>query len=202
MTTTARNHRCTGGRRPRWAAVLPVAGALALAGCLGEPEIDERWTLLEMVSVAPLPEQPQSASQPLNVNVRGRVTYRDIVTGFMVAEVRYSPTLTSVSLPLDKDEHTEECAQSVDRILASSVTAGRATRAVTGWDHLMQDVNLSFTALVPVAALTGGGLFLVLYMGAGDEIELANGEDSLVVTPFVSTDKEILHTGFPLTITP
>jgi hypothetical protein len=39
-------------------------------------------------------------------------------------------------------------------------------------------------------------------MGAGDEIELANGEDSLVVTPFVSTDKEILHTGFPLTITP
>jgi hypothetical protein len=66
----------------------------------------------------------------------------------------------------------------------------------------MQDVNLSFTALVPAAALTGGGLFLVLYMGAGDEIELANGEDSLVVTPFVSTDKEILHTGFPLTITP
>ena len=202
MTTTARNHRWIGGRRPRRAAVLPLVGALALAGCLGEPEVDERWTLLEMVSVAPQPNQAQSASQPLNVNVKGRVTYRDIVTGFMVAEVRYSPTLTSVSLPLDKDDHTEECAQSVDQILANSVTAGRATRAVTGWDHLMQDVNLSFTALVPPAVLTSGGLFLVLYMGAGDEIELASGEDSLVVTPFISTDKEILHTGFPITITP
>jgi hypothetical protein len=200
--TTARNHRRIGGRRPKWVAVLPVAGALILAGCLGEPEVDERWTLLEMVSVTPQPDQSRSASQPLNVNVKGRVTYRDIVTGFMVAEVRYSPTLTSVSLPLDKDDHTEECAQSVDRILANSVTAGRATRAVTGWDHLMQDVNLSFTAQVPPAVLTSGGLFLVLYMGAGDEVELANGEDSLVVTPFVSTQKEILHTGFPLTITP
>jgi hypothetical protein len=181
---------------------LPVVGALALAGCLGEPEVDERWTLLEMVSVAPQPTQSHSAAQPLNVNVKGRVTYRDIVTGFMVAEVRYSPTLTPVSLPLDKDEHTEACAQSVDQILANSVTAGRATRAVTGWDHLMQEVNLSFTAQVPPAVLTSGGLFLVLYMGDGDEIELANGEDSLVVTPFVSTDREILHTGFPITITP
>jgi hypothetical protein len=138
----------------------------------------------------------------LNVSVTGRVTYRDIVTGFMVAEVRYSPTLTPLSLPLDIDEHTEECAASVDQILANSVTAGRATRAITGWDHLMQDVNLSFTAAVPPAVLTSGGLFLVLYMGSGDEIELANGEDSLVVTPFISRDMEILHTGFPLTITP
>jgi hypothetical protein len=120
----------------------------------------------------------------------------------MVAEVRYSPTLTSLSLPLDPEEHTEECARSVDRILANSVTAGRATRAVTGWDHLVQSVNLSFTAQVPPAVLTSGGLFLVLYMGSGDEVELANGEDSLVVTPFVSTDKEILHTGFPITIVP
>jgi hypothetical protein len=66
----------------------------------------------------------------------------------------------------------------------------------------MQEVNLSFTAQVPPAVLTSGGLFLVLYMGSGDEIELANGEDSLVVTPFVSTDREILHTGFPITVTP
>ncbi len=200
--TTSRNCHGARGRRPAWVAVLPVVGALLLGSCLGEPEIDERWTLLEMVSVTPQPNQSRSASQPLNVSVKGRVTYRDIVTGFMVAEVRYSPTLNALSLPLDKDEHTEECAASVDQILANSVTAGRATRAITGWDHLMQDVNLTFTASVPPAVLTSGGLFLVLYLGSGDEIELANGEDSLVVTPFVSTDKEILHTGFPLTITP
>jgi hypothetical protein len=177
-------------------------GAVLLGSCLGEPDVDERWTLLEMVSVSPQPNQSRSASQPLDVSVTGRVTYRDIVTGFMVAEVRYSPTLTPMSLPFDKDEHTEELASSVDQVLANSVTAGRATRAVTGWDHLMQDVNFNFTASVPPAVLTSGGLFLVLYMGSGDEIELQNGEDSLVVTPFVSGDREILHTGFPITITP
>jgi hypothetical protein len=199
MIARGENHR---GRRPRWVAVLPVVGALALASCLGEPEIDERWTLLEMRSVSPQPNQARSASQPLSVRVNGRITYRAIVTGFVVAEVRYSPTLNTLSLPLDVDEHTLECAQSVDQILANSVTAGRATRAVTGWDHLMQDVTLSFTAQVPPAVLTAGGLFLVMYIGEGEEIELANGQDSLVVTPFVSTDKEILHTGFPLTIVP
>lgn len=199
--TTARNHHRS-GRRPRWVAVLPLVTALTLASCLGEPGVDERWTLVEMVSVSPQPNQAHSAGQPLNVSVKGRVTYRDIVTGFMVAEVRYSPTLTSGSLVLDKDDHNEVCAHSVDQILANSVTEGRATRAVTGWDHLMQDVNLSFTASVPPAVLTSGGCFLVLYLGAGEEIELANGEDSLIVTPFISSDKEILHTGFPLTITP
>ena len=201
MMTPGRSHGAT-GRRSAWVAVLPVFAALLLGSCLGEPEVDERWTLLEMVSVTPQPNQSRSASQPINVSVKGRVTYRDIVTGFMVAEVRYSPTLTGLSLPLDKDDHTEECAASVDQILANSVTAGRATRAVTGWDHLMQDVNLSFTATVPPAVLTSGGMFLVLYLGSGDEIELANGEDSLVVTPFISRDREILHTGFPITITP
>ena len=150
MTTRLQGHG-PGGRRSKWLAVLPAVGAIALGSCLGEPEVDERWTLLEMAAVYPQPNQAQSAGQPLNVSVTGRVTYRDIVTGFMVAEVRYSPTLTPLSLPLDIDEHTEECAASVDQILANSVTAGRATRAITGWDHLMQDVNLSFTAAVPPA---------------------------------------------------
>ena len=186
----------------RWRIAVLLVGLFTLSSCLGEPEVDERWTLLEMVSVSPQPDQARSASQPLNVSVGGRITYRDIVTGFVVAEVRYSPTLTTYSLPLDKDEHNEECAASIDQILANSVTAGRATRAITGWDHLMQDVNLSFTASVPPAVLTSGGLFLVLYLGSGDEIELENGEDSLVVTPFVSSQREILHTGFPITIVP
>jgi hypothetical protein len=67
----------------------------------------------------------------------------------------------------------------------------------------MQDFNLAFTAQVP-AALTApgapGGLYLVLYMGSGDEIRLQNGTDSLVVTPFVSTDKEVLHSGYTLNL--
>jgi hypothetical protein len=81
--------------------------------------------------------------QPLAVSVKGRITYRDILTGFLVAEVRYSDTISPASVPLDPTENTLEAAQAIDRILANSVTAGRATRAVTGFDHLMQDVDLS-----------------------------------------------------------
>jgi hypothetical protein len=71
----------------------------------------------------------------------------------------------------------------------------------------MQSIDLSFTAQVPPEMFSGGttptgGLFLLLYMGDGDEIELQDGTDSLVVTPFVSTDYEVLHTGFPLNVTP
>jgi hypothetical protein len=190
------------GRR-RLAALLPAAlAALVVAGCvLDEPEIDERWTLVEFLAMNPQPTATVSAAQPVDVSVEGRITYRRIVTGFLVAEVRYSDTIAPQNVALATDEHTLEIAQDVDRILANSVSTGRATRAVTGFDHLMQDIDLSFTAQVPAAlAAPGapGGLYLVLYMGEGEEIRLQNGTDSLVVTPFVSTDEEILHTGYAL----
>ena len=187
---------------PRVLPALFTVALTVLVGCLDEPDIDETWTKLEFLSVTPGPTQSPSASQPINVSLKGRVTYRSILTGFLVAEVRYSPTITPGSVLLDPDEHTLRDAESIDRILANSVTAGRATRASTGFDHLMQDVNFNFTAQVPAAATTGGGLFLLLYMGAGDEVEQQDGTDSLVVTPFVSTQKEVLHTGFAINIAP
>lgn len=169
---------------------------LLLAGCLGEPEIDDRWTLVEFLESRPQPGHAAAPGQALDVDVRGRITYRRILTGFVVAEVRYSDTVTPESVVMDPTRHTLDYAQTVDRILANSVTAGRATRPVTGWDHLMQDVSLSFTAQVPDSA--AGGVFLLLYLGDGEEVRLQDGRDSLVVTPFVSTEKEVLHTGFVL----
>jgi hypothetical protein len=198
------------GRWRRGALFLAIAGVLAvtsLVACLDEPTIDKRWTLLEFVDVSPQPGQATPADQPVNVTVKGRITYRRIVTGYLVAEVRYSDTISPTSVVLDPTRHTLALAQDVDRIIANSVTAGRATKIVTGFDHLMQDVNLSFTAQVPQAMFAGGGtptggLFLVLYMGDGDELRLPGGRDSLVVTPFVSEDREVLHTGFALAVTP
>jgi hypothetical protein len=191
----------------RLAVFVAVLAAVIVAGCvLDEPEVDERWTLVEFLDVSPAPGQTRTASQPIQVNANGRITYRRIVTGFLVAEVRYSDTISPQNVVLTPDDHTEACALAVDRILAASVSTGRATRAVTGFDHLMQDIDLSFTAQVPAAMATNpggpGGLYLVLYMGSGEEIELSSGEDSLVVTPFVSSATEILHTGFPLQVTP
>jgi hypothetical protein len=171
--------------------------------CLDEPEIDETWTTLEFLTVTPGPRQSRTASQPIAVSLEGRITYRSILTGFVVAEVRYSPNIAPSSVLLNPGERTLGDAQDIDRILANSVTTGRATRATTGFDHLMQDVTLSFTAGVPAGAAAGtGGLYLLLYMGDGDEVELEDGTDSLVVTPFRSTDREILHTGFAITLTP
>lgn len=181
-----------------------VLALIALAGCLGEPEIDDRWTKLEMLDMSPQPGQALPGNQAIAVNVKGRITYRRILTGFLVAEVRYSDTVAPSTVALDPTDHTLEASQDIDLILANSVTTGRATRAVTGFDHLMQDIDLTFSAQVPqeLFAASGRGLYLLLYMGDGDEIELQDGSDSLVVTPFVSENVEILHTGFPLNVTP
>jgi len=195
-------------RDPRMLVAFAVMASLSLVSCLGEPKIDKRWTLLEFADVSPQPGAVSPASQPLNVSVNGRITYRRIVTGFLVAEVRYSDTILPASLALDPNKHTLELSEDVDRIIANSTTAGRATRIVTGFDHLMQSIDLNFTARVPPAMFPGGtgppvgGLYLLLYMGDGDEVRLQSGRDSLVVTPFVSADQEILHTGFALDITP
>ena len=190
--------------RRRWQRGAAIVLALALTtvvSCLGEPEIDERWSKTEFLNVSPQPGATAPAGQSMDVTVQGRITYRQILTGFLVAEVRYSASVPPTIVQLDPEEHTLEIAQDIDRILANSVTAGRATKAVTGFDHLMQDVDLSFTAMVP-DSVGVGGLYLLLYMGDGNEIELPGGRDSLVVTPFVPTDREILHTGFPMEIVP
>ena len=190
---------------------IPVIAAVcmtaALAGCLDEPEIDERWTLLEMLQTTPGPAAILPASQAVEVAVQGRITYRAIRTGFLVAEARYANNLDRSGLVLDPEEHTLESALEIETILANSVTTGRAVKAVTGFDHLQQTIDLSFTAQVP-AELTGGnpdstgfrGLYLVLYMAEGEEIELDGGVDSLVVTPFRVEETQVLHTGHPLNI--
>ena len=127
----------------------------------------------------------------------------------MVAELRYSDVLAPAMVALDPEQRTLESAQTVEYILANSVTAGRATRAVTGFDHLVQEVDLSFTAPVPAGLTAAAGdsaasrsLFLVLYLGDGDEVELPAGRDSLVVTPFDVEDSQVLFTGYPLRVVP
>jgi hypothetical protein len=193
--------------RARGITLVLALAALLAAGCLGEPEIDERWNLLEFLDGQPRPGETMAAGEDVPVTVKARVTFRAILTGTLVAEVRYSETLPPAATRLDRDEHTLEQALMVERILAESVTAGRATRLVTGFDHLMRTVDLEFSTRVPPAMLSGGpdslatrGLYLVLYMGEGEEIELPGGADSLVVTPFAVEDSEVLFCGFPLDV--
>ncbi len=187
---------------------LLVTGLLA-GGCLDEPGIDERWTLLELTGVTPLPDQAVSADSAVAVAVSARITYRAIRTGYLVAEARYCDPAPDGSDGLDSDAHDLDQALAVERILATSVTAGRATRAVTGFDHLVQPIDLHFDAAVPPAMFTGSpdsvgrrGLFLVLYLADGEKIERDDGTDTLVVTPFPVEESQVLFTGFPLRVTP
>lgn len=183
---------------------LAAAALAALPGCLDEPEIDERWTLLEMLDSQPVSQAQIDPSGNVPVTVQGRITYRAIHTGYLVAELRYSPTLTPTDFDLDPSTHDLEQARQVDMVLENSVTAGRATKAVTGFDHLMQDIHLTFDGRVPAAMTSGGtlngGLFLLLYLADGEEIELGGGRDTLVVTPKLSRDFEILGTGLELRV--
>ncbi len=193
-------------RRMRTVAmvVAPLC-LLAVAGCLGEPEIDERWTLIEMKGSSPRPGHTVNPGETVSVTVDGQITYRRIRTGFLVAEVRYSPDLAPGALDLDPEEHTLTTSHQVERVLNSSVTAGRATKAVTGFDHLVQRINFAFDAIVPAEMLNGDpdsvanrGLYLVLYLAEGEEIILADNRDSLVVTPLPVDEYELLFTGFAL----
>jgi hypothetical protein len=96
-------------------------------------------------------------------------------------------------------------AYDIDRILTNSVSVGRGTRAITGWTHLIQRIDFNFNAWVPAALDSAGvpvgaprGLFLVTYLGSGEEIELPGGGDTLVVTPFPSGQYQILPSGMTL----
>ena len=196
-------------RTRRWGSRIGRLALLALAlvlvaGCLDEPEIEDRWTLLEMQGATLSSLQPVSPGPIDSIRVNTTITYRSIITGFAVAELRASSSISSADVFLAPDAARERMAYDIDRILANSVSVGRATRAITGWDHLIQPIDFTFNAVVPGADSTGAppGLFLVFYLGAGDEIERPDGTDTLIVTPFLSSDYEILPVGVELNVTP
>jgi hypothetical protein len=185
--------------------VIILGAAFTYAGCLGEPPVEKRWTLLELQAAAPTMGDPFAAGGAPQFTVQAKATYREIFSGFLVAELRYSDSLAVGDVFLDphtKDKHLD-VARAVDRVLQSSVTAGRNAKAVVGFDHLMQQADLSFTAFDPRGrALPGygpvgsnGTFFLLLYLAHGDKVELPSGRDTLLLDPVLSTDLDVLSTG-------
>jgi len=187
----------------RAAACLLATLALTGGGCLGEPGIEDRWTRVDYEASNVRAWQPLPAGSNQTFTVSAAITYRRIITGFAVAELRAS-TIRPTQVPVAPDADREPMAYAIDQILANSVSMGRATRAVTGWDHLIQRIDFSFTGTVPAGVDSTGmppGLFLVTYLAEGEEIELPGGADSLVITPFPSGPYQLLPIGMPLTIT-
>jgi hypothetical protein len=191
-------------------ALTLAAGGFA--GCLDEPPVEDRWNSIELLSSNINDETVIPVGTTTQVAVSARITFREILTGFVVAELRVSQSMEYSDVLLDFDERKIATSLDVDRILQQSVPAGRATQIVTGYPQLMRTLNLEFEATIPAAVDStydppGGdtrSMFLVLYMGSGDEIELEDGSDSLVIDPFHTQEDRILHKGFavPLTAPP
>ena len=191
-------------RRGREILLATLALGL-LGGCLGEPEIEDRWTRLDFLETT-LGDDGILNPDSTEITVNGRVTYRSQITGSFVAEIRVSSTLTAEDLQLHADADRLQMAYDIDSVLLNSQTAGRATRPLVGWDHLMREVEVSFSARIPTLLDSTGaptdptGIFLIAYLGEEEEIELEDGRDSILVTPFLTRDFEILPVGMPVIV--
>ena len=181
----------------RLSGAAVAALALVTAGCLGEPELEDRWTRVDTENESVQVIAAGSGGVACSVSVRTIVTYRRILTGFAVSELRATTAVPVTAFANDDDRLA--MAQSIDLLLQNSVGLGRATRAVTGWDHLIQTIPMQFVGGVPTVFDTTTfapgvpvNLFLVSYLADGEEIELPDGSDSLVITPMISTDREVL----------
>jgi len=182
-------------------ALATLALGTTGAGCLSKPEIEDRWTRLDFQSTSLAYGQSVPPGSD-SITASATITFRRIVTGYAVLELRASGTLGAADVALQPGADRVREAQDVDAILANSQPLGRATRAVTGWDHLIQHLDLGFRANVPAVLDSGGtptGLFLVAYLADGDKIELPGGGDTLVITPMPSTPNQLLPIGLELT---
>ncbi len=182
---------------------LSAALAVSSAGCLGDPPIEERWTRLEILDVRTANGDSLRAGSGADLLVRGRITYRGIVTGFVAAQVVSSDSLAPRGVRFDADDDPEAMARDVARVLAQGQSLSGASRAVTGFDHLIQGVEFELAVTVPAFSeardsLHPPGVFVVLYLGEGEEVEMSADEDTLIVTPFDADERQVLAAGLVL----
>ena len=182
------------------ASALLVAIGLAAAGCFDAPKIEDRWTRVDLLgsNLAPGAALPAGSADSITASID--VIYRRIVTGYAVAELR-SSSVPATSVALAPNAPRVPMAQNIDLILQNSVTRGRAVRAVTGWDHLIQHIDLGFVGTVPATVdSASAGLFLLCYLGSGVKIERPGQADTVIVTPYTSQPYQILPVGLELAV--
>lgn len=174
------------------ARLVPVAAfAALLGGCLGEPPVEQRWTLLEIVNASPT--DPAGYAAGATVSMRTRITYREVLTGFLVGELRESATVGPDDTVFDDARRYRDIASDVDLVLQNSVALGAQAVPVTGFDHLIHEVDVSFDTVAPTP---GTSLFLLLYFSDDvEEVELAGGEEIEIIHPVFSTEMDVLSTG-------
>ncbi len=187
-------------RRARFAmAVLPpLALAAAGGGCLEAPGVEETWTRLDLLSSQPAAGALVAPSGTLAVSVDVRITFRAIRTGDLAIELRRGDAALLAAHPLRADDEPRQHSRRVQALLAATTPVAGASRAVTGFDHLMMDAQLAFAAPLPADLDSTEALWLLLFFGQGEELRRAGMADTVVVTPVAMDSLEILATGFAL----
>ena len=118
----------------RTAAVVALAAcALPVAGCFDAPKIEDRWTRIDLEGANHVPDQFVTPDVRDSISLTATIIYRSILTGYAVAELRASSTIGNGSVVLHPDAKREPMALDIDRILANSVSVGRAVMVWVPW---------------------------------------------------------------------
>lgn len=188
--------RITRGLHGGRGILFPVLGLLVLqSGCLGKPEIEDTWTRLDVFSPEQGADVPVGAGS--TIVLEGEVVYRSILTGAIVAEIRVSDTVAPTQVDLGNTDSRVAVLEDVDRILQNSTSGGFGAVMFTGWDHLIQGVEITFDAEIP-SPPPGGGVYLLFYLADAEEEELPTGEKILIIDPFDFRATEVLPIGVEL----
>jgi hypothetical protein len=177
-----------------------VVISVAMTSCFDEPKLEDRWTRVDIQGSNAAQSQAMAAGASESLFVSTNVTYRSIVTGYAVADLRVSNGPGSATVAPNAPR--EPMATAIDGLLANSRSVGRETRAITGWDHLIQHIDFGFRAAIPDTLPPGGGLFLLVYLGSGDKVERLGMPDTIIVTPYRSGDRQILPVGMTFQAAP
>jgi hypothetical protein len=161
-------------------------------GCFDAPGIEERWTRLELIEVRSL-DGPFARGDSTTLLVHARITYRQILTGAVVAEVRTVSGIVDGNAILGKEEAPVEQARKIDWVIENSTSLGGASQEVTGYDHLIQDFRFEIRTALPME----DAAMVLLFFGEPEEIEV-DGEEVEIVVPIPSEPNEILPAAFEL----
>ncbi len=174
---------------------LTLGLAVFLSGCLGEPEIEDRWTRLDVLSVDENVTDPEDGSTA--TRVRGAITFRAILTGSLIMELRVSDAVGAKDVDLRDEADRLDTAHQIMNLMDSSTVIARSSLFVTGFDHLIREHDFVLPANVPDAP-SGGAVFAVLYFGQIEEMELPSGEEIEIVTASDFEAEQILPAAFLL----
>ena len=172
--------------------ILAATMTSLATGCLESPELEDRWTRLDIVGLS-TESGAAKWGDPVSIRARGRITYRAVLTGAVAMELRYSDAIGFADVQLEEGVDRLAMTADIERILEGSTVLAAASQAVTGFHKLIQEIDFDLDTTLPPGP--AGGLFVIFYFGEEEEVEGPRGEMETVVRPLEFEALEVLPGG-------